>query len=189
MALPNAPFGFRVCRHLTGGDPNRTVEYPIASAYATALGQGDAMKLLNDGTISAASAGDRVIGFFQGVSYTAADGSQQFTNYWPASTVGTNIKASITGDPMVSLTVMCAATAANLVQTIVGNCADLVTGTPSAFTGNSTAYLSATASNAIATFRILKILDYPGNTGQYALVEVQVIEHELLYHGQGTVGV
>lgn len=181
----NAPFGFRPLRHLTGGDPNVTREFPIATGYGTALITGDPVKLLDDGSIALAAAGDRLLGIFQGVSYTDSNGDQKYGN-WPASTTATNIKAAVVADPNVTFEVQSGGTPA---QTNVGNCADHVTGTGSALTGTSAAYLSGTMSNAVAGFRILKIVDKPGNSGQYATLEVQIVEHELVYHGQATVGV
>lgn len=181
----NAPFGFRPLRHLNGGQI-RHQEYPIASAYGTALCEGDAVKLLNDGTIALAAAGDRILGIFMGVRYTAADGSQVFNNRWAASTVGTNIKANVIVDPSVTFEVMSGGTPTSA---DVGQLADHVTGTGSAITGQSAAYLNSSTGTGSAGFRILRLVDKPGNSGQYATLEVQPFEWEFAYHGQATIGV
>lgn len=185
MALANAPFGFRPLRHLSGGQI-RNVEYPIASAYNTAIGEGDVVKLLSTGYIAVAAAGDRPLGVFVGVQYQASDGSNVFSNYWPASTVGSNIKAMVIADPMVTFEVMSGGTPtfAN-----VGELADHVTGTPSSATGNSTAYLNSSSGTGTAGLRILRLVDKPGNSGQYAALEVQFQEHEFLQTVGGTPGV
>lgn len=182
----NTPFGFRPMRHLSGGDANRNMEFPIATGYATAIGTGDIVKLLNDGTIAVAAAGDRPLGVFMGVSYTASDGSQVFTNRWPASTTATNIKASVMADPMVTCEVMSGGTPT---LADAGQIADHVTGTPNAVTGNSTAYLNSSTGTGTAGFRILRLVDKPGNSGQYATLEVQFQEHEFLQTVGATPGI
>jgi len=164
----------------------RNDEYPIATGYATALCTGDPVKLAADGTIELAAAGDRILGIFQGVSYTASDGSQVFTSRWAASTAATNVKASVITDPNVTYEVQSAGTPA---QTNVGNLADHVTGTGSTYTGQSAAVLSATMGTGVAGFRVLRIVDKPGNSGIYASLEVHILEHEFVEFSQATPGV
>lgn len=182
----NAPYGFRPCRHLSGGDPNRTLEFPIATGYATAIGTGDPVKLLADGTIAAAAAGDRVLGIFQGVSYVDSDGNMQFRSRWPASTAGTEIKASVVADPFVTFEVQSGGTPT---AADVGTLADHVVGTPSAIHGGSTAYLSGTMAATAAGFRVLGLINKPGNSGQYSSLEVQIFEHEFSTFVAATPGV
>lgn len=181
----NTPFGFRPHRHLRGG-VIRAKEYPIATGYATALYTGDPVKLLSDGTIALAAAGDRILGIFNGVYYTAADGSNVFTNRWVASTAATNIKAQVFDDPDISYKVMSGGTPT---AADVGQLADHVTGTGNAYTGTSAAYLNSSTGTGSAAVRILRLVDEPGNSGQYAVLEVQPFEWELAYHGQATIGV
>lgn len=181
----NTPFGFRPLRHLRGGVV-RAKEYPIATGYATALCTGDAVKLLSDGSIALAAAGDRILGIFNGAQYTASDGSQIFTNRWAASTAATNIKAQVFDDPDIAYEVMSGGTPTSA---DVGQLADHVTGTGNAYTGTSAAYLNSSTGTGSAGFRILKLVDKPGNSGQYATLEVQPFEFELAYHGQATIGV
>lgn len=184
----STPFGFRPYRHLTGGNPNSTHDFPIASAYATAICTGDAVKLLSDGTIAVAAAGDRVLGVFQGVSYVDSNGNQVFTARWPASTVATAILASVITDPMVTFEVQSdKATAPD--QTDVGLLADHVATAGSSVTGSSGHSLSPTQGTGVAGFRILKLIPKVGNTGIYATVEVSIVEHEYLPVFSGTPGV
>lgn len=182
----NAPFGFRPLRHLSGGDPNRTRQYPIASGYATALGTGDPVKALTDGSIALAAAGERILGIFQGVQYTAADGSAVFTNYWTASTSATNVKASVVTDPNVTFEVQSAGTPV-IADTFL--LADHITGTASSVTGTSAATLSGTMATGNAGFRILALVDKPGNSGLNATLEVQIFEHEYNRDDAATPGV
>jgi hypothetical protein len=192
--MPNGtstPFGFRPYRHLLGGTPNRTREFPIASGYATTLGQGDPVKLLSDGTIAKAAAGDRMVGVFIGVQYVDSSGNAQFTNRWPASATGTNIKASVIADPFVTFEVQSNKASAPD-QTDIGLLADHVVGTASSIHGGSTAYLSATQATGIAQWRIVGLIEKPGNSGIYATVEVAAVEHEYILQPAtltGTAGV
>lgn len=181
----NAPFGFKPHRHRSGG-LIRENEYPIATGYATDIYTGDPVKLLNDGTIARAAAGDRILGIFRGVQYVDSEGNQKFGSRWPASTTATSIKASVMDDPNVSLLVQSGGTPA---QTNVGNLADHVAGTGSNYTGQSGDYLDSTMGTGAAGFRILSIPDYPGNSGQYATLEVMVYEHEFSHVDPATPGV
>lgn len=185
MSLSNAPFGFRPIRHIAGG-VIRANEYPIASAYATAICTGDPVKLLNDGTIALAAAGDRILGIFNGVQYVDSGGNQQFASRWPASTVATDIKANVYDDPKIVFEVQSGGTPTSA---DVGTLADHVTGTGSAYTGRSAAYLSGTMGTGAAGFRVLRLRSTPGNSGQYAVLEVHIFEHELEEHSQATPGV
>ena len=181
----NAPFGFRPYRHLSGGDANRTRQYTIASGYATALYPGDPVKALSDGSIALAAAGDRILGVFRGVQYKAADGSAVF-GYWPASTTATDIKALVATDPNITFEVMSGGTPA---QTNLFNLADHVVGTGNAYTNTSGAYLDSSMGTGNAGFRIIGIVDKPGNSGQYAVLEVQIFEHEFNRDDAATPGV
>ena len=100
MANADTPRGFWPIRHLSGGTI-RANKYTIASAYATNIFPGDVVKLVAGGGIEAAAAGNRLLGVFQGVKYTAADGSQVYAKYWPASTVATDIEATVYDDPNI----------------------------------------------------------------------------------------
>jgi hypothetical protein len=182
----NQPFGFRVCRHLSGGDPNRNLEFPIASGYATNIGTGDPVKLLADGSIASAAAGDRILGIFMGVQYIDSLGNAVFAPRWPASAVATEIKASVIVDPLVTFEVQSAGTPA---VTDIGTLADHVAGTPSTIHGGSTAALSGTMATGAAGFRVIGIINKPGNTGQYASVEVVLFETEFSHFVAATPGV
>ncbi len=181
----NAPYGFRPHRHLEGG-LIRHNEYPIATGYATTIFSGDPVKLLSDGTLAQAAAGDRILGIFQGCSYTASDGSFVPNPIWPASTTATNIKAQVIDDPKVTYRVQSAGTPA---VTNTGNLADHVVGTGSTMTGLSGSTLDSSMGTGAAGWRVLRLVDEPGNSGQFASLEVQLHESELAYHGQATVGV
>lgn len=188
MALANTPFGFKPLRHQSGG-VIRPDEYTIASAYATTIGTGCPVKALNDGTIGLASAADRLVGIFGGCSYIASDGTPKFEKHWVASTAtatGSTIRAYIWTDPKIVYLVQSGGTPA---LTNVFNLADHVVGTVSLVSGLSADYLNSSMGTADKGFRILKIYDAPGNSGQYALLEVQIFQHEFSSDDASTPGV
>jgi hypothetical protein len=117
------------------------------------------------------------IGVFGGVSYTAADGSYVYSQYWPTGTTATNIKAYVYDDPYTVFKVQSAGTIA---QTNVGNCADLVAGAGSTSTGQSGFESSGTMAAGTATVKILGLYETPDNAmGANAIIEVLINEHLL----------
>ena len=186
----STPFGFRPFRHLMGGTPNRFMEYPIATGYGTAIGTGDPVALISDGTITQCAANTRVLGVFMGVDYLNADGEAIFSAYWPASTTATDIKAHVIVDNAVTYEVQSNKSSAP-VQDDVGLLADHVTAVPSTLHGGSGAVLSSTQATGDAQWRILSLIKKPTNTGaQYDTVEVSVWESELAVRGdESTPGV
>ena len=179
MANINQPFGFKPVRHAGGGEI-RTNEYTIASLYNTAIYKGLVVQQTTDGSLIVAEAGNvDNIGVFDGVSYVDAQGRQQFSNYWPASTAATKIKAFVYDDPMIIFQVQSDATGAALVD--VGNGADLVTTTGSTATGMAATVLdTANLATTGKTFRILRIVNDGVNvSGPYSVVEVLFNEHVL----------
>ena len=188
MANTDATRGFWPLRHMTGGTI-RMSEYSITSGYGTGIFYGDAVKLVAAGTIESAAAGDRILGIFQGVEYTDAQGNVVFSKYWPASTTATNIKASVVDDPNVTFGVQ---SAGSTVAADIGNLGDHVAGAGNTSTGISGFELNGTTSTGAAGFRVLRIIDAPNNeAGTNVDLEVQIYQHELNEHidADGTAGV
>jgi hypothetical protein len=189
MLGASQPFGFRPYRHLAGGVPSRTTEQTIASAYDTAIGVGDPVALIGDGSIVQCAANVRVLGIFDGVQYIDVNSNVVFTNRWTADAVATEIKANVVSDPMVTFEVESAKVTAPD-QSDVGLIADHVVAVPNALHGTSGAYLHATQSTAVAQWRIIGLIPKPYNTGQvFDTVEVTCVEHEYLPIFGGTPGV
>jgi hypothetical protein len=188
MANADTPRGFWPIRHLTGGTI-RANKHTIASAYNTNIFRGDLVKLVAAGGIEAAAAGNRFVGVFQGVKYTAADGSQVYTKYWPANTVATNIEAYVWDDPNILFGIQ---SAGSTVAADVGNLGDHVAGAGSTTTGLSAHELNGTTGTGVASFRILDKVDQPDNAwGTNVLLVVHPYEHEFNQHidADGTPGV
>ena len=186
-----AAHGFKPLRHLSGGQI-RTNEYSIAIDYATAIYTGDPVKFVAAGTIELAAAGNVILGVFQGVSYAKSDGEVVFTKYWPGAVAGaTNVVALVIDDPMVAYSVFDDGDSDFLTLADQGGCANHVAGTGSTVTGLSGDMLDTSdASNAVAGFKILRVVNRPGNAygsanGDQVEVEVKVNEPFLAHHTAG----
>jgi hypothetical protein len=97
MSATSAPFGFRPAYQPIGLD--RAKKYTIASAYGTAIYKNKPVILNTNGTIVDGTAAADLLGVFAGVEYTDAQGKPNYSNYWPAGQVATNITAWVYDDP------------------------------------------------------------------------------------------
>lgn len=177
MANRDAPAGFRVVRHATGGDPNRLNTYLIASGLASNIGKGDPVIPVNTSkNINIATATARLIGVFFGVQYYDADGVQ-YRNKWATGTVlttGTVAEASVSDDPAILFAIQ---GDEDIVLADIGAMADVVIGTPDAL-GNSTTELDSSNIGTGDTLRIEELLKEDGNAyGDFADVVVQISKH------------
>ena len=177
MANVDAAFGFVPIRHMSGNAP-RANKYTIASGLAENIFTGDLVVLINSGLLTPHTAGEaNNIGVFGGVSYTAADGSYVYSEYWPSGKVATDIIAYVYDDPYTVFKVQSAGTTA---QTNIGNCADVVAGAGSTLTGQSGFELSGTMAATLASCKILAVYEAPDNAfGTNAIMEVLITEHLL----------
>lgn len=161
MANNNAPFGMKPVQHLTGGviGPNK-MNYTIASGYGTDLFIGDPVDISGTGAngrsgIVRATAGDtnKILGTFAGCSYKNASGQPVWSQYWPASTVATDIQAYVFDDPNLLFEVQCDST--GVANADIGLNANLEAGSGSATTFLSGFLLDASAGMATtATFQL-----------------------------------
>ena len=101
MAYPaiSAPYGLKPVKLLSGSPfVGVTRHYKIASGYATSIFYGDAVTLVTGGTVQrdAADAAMTPVGVFLGCTYTDPNlGYKLFSQYYPASTVATDIEAYV----------------------------------------------------------------------------------------------
>ena len=177
MANADAAFGFVPTRHMSGNAP-RTNKYTCASGLAENIFKGDLCIIIATGLITPHTATEtNNIGVFDGVSYTASDGSYVYSEYWPSGTVATDIIIYIYDDPHTVFKVQSAGSPA---QTNIGNCADVVAGGGSTTTGQSGFEMSGTMSNGTASLKILGLYEAPDNAfGTNAIMEVLINEHLL----------
>jgi hypothetical protein len=190
MANADNAIGFVPIKHKTGGEI-RLTEYTIASSYGTALGRGDPVELVGEGTTIQKSAAGNVdnIGIFAGVRYIDTNGNPVYSEYWPASTVTKGTVAAVAlvwDDPLIVWRVQADTCAA----TNIGTLCDWDSGTPSSTTRLSGAELTIGTGTTGGSMRVLGLSDIPDNAyGQYAKVDVMFAEHALLTGAAGAGGV
>lgn len=188
MSSTSAPFGFRPSFHNSG--QMRPKAYVIASAYAVNIFAGDPVKLTDsgviqlgtsDGTRSGTVDGIALLGIFAGVQYRDSNGKPVVSNYWPASTTGTEIQAFVYDDPETLFDVEYVnPSSGTTVQTAVGEECDWTVATPggSTATGLSNTYLTAIQSTS-GQFQITGFGYGPDNllTDAYVVATVRINEH------------
>ena len=179
MANADTPHGFIPFRH-RGGGVIRANAYQFASAYGTNLFTGDAVILSSGDVAIAAQDSGTLLGIFAGCRYRAADGSQVFSPYWPASTVTLNserVTAYVYDDPMISYRVQTETSSTYAKATHDGNVYDIeLDHAGSTFTGQSGMELDLTDTGT-GQFHVLGLIDEPGNAvGVNAKIEVMIAE-------------
>ena len=160
MANQDAAFGMRPVKRI-GGTPytGGQSRYRIASNYGTAIFQGDMVMQVTGGGIEVHADGGTVpiVGVFNGCEYTdPTTGKKTFSNFYPASTVASDIIAFIIDDPMVIFEIQAAI--AFPVADLLGNFDIVYTTAGSTVTGLSGAELQVT-DGGTATSLPLKALD------------------------------
>lgn len=174
MAYPtiDAPYGL-VPVGLIGGRSysGATRKMKIASNYGTAIGKGDLVKRVNDGTIerdgsTTAFPATGTLGIFMGCSYTDPNTSQlTFNNQYPASTVASDIEAFVADDPdLIMKVAICSSgtTMATLGRTVIGNKTSLISNTLTTINGRSK--LAASSSINTTSTLPLHIIDVVDTT-------------------------
>jgi hypothetical protein len=188
MSSTSAPFGFRPSFHNSG--QMRPKAYVIASGYAVNIFSGDPVKLTDngvvqlgtsDGTRSGTVGGVLLLGIFAGVQYRDSNSRPVVSNYWPASTTGTEIQCYVYDDPETLFDVQYDnPSAGTTVQTAVGEECDWVVASPggSTATGLSSAYLGVIESTS-GQFQITGFGYGPDNvlTDAYVVATVRINEH------------
>ena len=163
MANQNAAFGLRPLGKL-GSNVNSegVTEYKIASGASGNIFSGDPVKMTNAGTILVAAAGDQLLGVFRGCKFTNSSGEIIFSAHWPNGTVTSDAVAFVVDDPNALFEVESAATG-SVVQTVVGNNADIVYASGSTTDGQSAVTISGTTAATSAQLRIVGISNDPEN--------------------------
>jgi len=163
MANQDAAFGLKPLGKL-GSNVNSegTTEYSIASGASGNIFSGDPVKMANTGTILVAAAGDQLLGVFRGCRYTNASGEVIYSSYWPNGTVSSDAVAFVVDDPNALFEVQSAATG-SVVQTVVGNNADIVYAAGSTSDGQSGVEISGTTAATSAQLRIVGFSGDPEN--------------------------
>ena len=161
MAYPTVagPYGFQPI-NLIGGQvfAGSTRLIPIASGSGTSIFYGDVVRLNTGGTLSkvstTATATDAV-GIFLGCQFTNPTTKQLLQQqYYPASTVASDIQAFVLDDPdalfKVAVTAAGASTISGVTRAAVGQNSALILTAGSTTTGDSLASISATTGSGSA---------------------------------------
>ena len=106
MATSASPYGARPIGTLSasGSFTGKTRNLPIITTYATAIFNGDFVKVAADGTVAKDSGTTALtaVGIFMGCSYTdPTSGQKTFSDQWPASNAATDAMAYVIDDPNV----------------------------------------------------------------------------------------
>jgi hypothetical protein len=162
----------------------RPVNAEVKSGYGTDIFQqqpcryglsGDSGSV--EGYIVPAAANERLIGTFMGVEFTDVTGRRRVSNYWPASTVGTQIVAYVTTDPTIVYEVQ-----ANAALSIdkIGQQYNIDSGTGNTTTGLSNVQLNVASSATNAQLRVINLSNYIDNawSDAFPIVQVQIAEHQ-----------
>jgi len=182
MANIDAPFGLRPLRHRFGG-VIRMTEYPLSTACDT-IGKGDAV-LLNSGKVILATAGQVVLGCFQGVRVIDSTNSVTYDQFYASGTFAGAVSrtAFVIDDPNVSYAIQVddGATVFSSTLNYVGQNADLLAHVVAdSTTKQSVAQIEAnTLASTVAQFRILGLYEAPDNVSDGSgneIVEVQINE-------------
>jgi len=200
----NSPKGFLPSTYLNGAVwDGQTLDYPIASGYATSIFTGDPVTTTNGYLAIGAAGTNPLVGVFQGVKYYDSTGNPQFSKYWPASTVTfqtQDAQAMIVNDANVMFDIQVddstgPHTHPYASQSNMGFNASFVLGSGSTATGLSSTYLDYTTINTGATLnlKLIKFVPVPGNgtptsSAQWYNNVLVIINNHKYKGGTGTLG-
>ena len=198
MAFPtvNAPYGLKPV-NLVGGQvfAGATRLIPVASGYNTSIFAGDLVKLVSGGTLEkdAGTSTATPVGVFLGCTYTDPVLKYQvFSQYYPANTVASDIKAYVADDPATLFQVAVVSsgtTIGSIGRTAVGNNSSLVQNAGSTTSGNSKVAISATtATTNTLPVRIIDVVEETA-TGSDAFVEAIVKINAGMHQYENATGV
>tara|TARA_R100001163_G_C5032720_1_gene172512 strand:- start:534 stop:1106 length:573 start_codon:yes stop_codon:yes gene_type:complete len=188
MANQDAAFGLRPVK--TSTSSQRQNRYRIASGYATSIFQGDLVTVNTNGTITRVAAGDNALclGVFNGCSYVDSSGDIIFSNYWPASTTGTDIFANVIDDPSATFEIQSDDTFP--VTDLFGNFDIVDTTAGSTVSGNSRMELdlSTGATTAALALKAIDISQDPENSDTSSTNTNVIVKINNHLFSAGTVG-
>ena len=165
MANQDAAFGMRAIGKVGQNRDNQGLsEYSIA-ASATAIYQGDAVKMASTGTIVVAGAGGAITGVLNGIFYTDANTNKPtWANHLAASNTATDIVGFISDDPYERYEIQSNNAAASA-TTDIFNVADIAyaAGSSPDFVSQVELDDSTLAAGSSATLQILGLSKDPSN--------------------------
>lgn len=178
MSSIASPFGLKPTAH-----PSGTLRSPvigtIASGLASNIFQFSPVAFDAGGFIIPAVAGARSIGTFLGVEFTGTDGRRRVANTWVTGTVGTDIVAYFSEDP---LTIYQIQADGPIAQLQIGQQFDWTALAGNGTTGLSSVALATASAAANAGLRVIGIPPAPDNVvgDAFTIVQVQISEHQFV---------
>lgn len=175
MSSVASPFGLKPAFHPSG--ILRQLQGVIASGFTSDIFQFAPVAIAANGTLTPAAPGARFIGAFMGVEWTATDGRRRVGNRWEANTVGTDIVAYYTSDPVMTYEIQADG---SIAQTEIGQQYDFTAQTGNGVTGLSSVALDTASAAANAGMRIVGVNPAPDNIvgDAFTIVQVQISEHQ-----------
>ena len=169
----------------SGSYTGKVRHYKIASNDGTAIFYGDFVKMTSAGVVTLYTGTTALtpIGVFMGCSYTDPNTNQlTFSQFYPASTVASDIDAYVLNDPFVEMRMQGDAT---LAQTALGNNAAVVQTAGSTSIGRSrNAFDSSTiATTATLPVKLIEFVEGPDSAVGDSFTDVIVmfnVGHQLL---------
>lgn len=185
MAYPtvSAPYGLLAVGRIDGMPyAGATRQIPIATGYATAIFNGDTVKLDTSGFLVADTGTNNAtpVGVLVGVEYINAQGQRIFGQYYPAlaSTTTFPAKAFVIDDPMAAFKVAVVSsgtTMATVGRAVIGANMALVQNVGSTISGDSNVAVLSTSAATTNTLPVRVIDVVPETaTGSDAFAEVIV---------------
>lgn len=176
----NAPFGFQPIYHPSGSV--RPQAFTLTDSYTSTILQNQPVKLSTDGVVVPATVADAIIGTFQGVEFTDADGRRRVSNKWIASNYGTDITAYVTSDPYIVYQIQSNA-AVNV--TNIGNqfdFANITAGSTTTGLSQATLDVSTATTSGSNTLRLVGITPSADNNwgDTYVICQVEIADHQFV---------
>lgn len=186
MAYPtvSAPYGLKPVNRIDGMPYAGAIrQIPVASGYATAIFNGDTVKI-SDGYIVADTGTDDATpcGVLVGCAYTNSSGQPVEGQYYPAA--ASNAVAYVVDDPMAAFKVAVVSgttTVAGVARTVVGSNMALVQNTGSTTTGDSAVAVLSTSTSTTNTLpvRVIDVVpDTITSSGTYVELIVKINTHQ-----------
>jgi hypothetical protein len=169
MANVNDPNGFTPSYHMSGGTI-RPSEFAIASGATGSIFSGDVV-ILSSGYVVQGTATAAPLGVFQGVQYTATDGTPIWSKVWTGGTAtlgSADAQAYVYVDPDICYEVSSSGTPT---QASVGAVYTITTTAGDTNNGRSKEAVTTTTTSGIA--KVVGFVERPDNSiGQYARLNV-----------------
>lgn len=182
MVAVSNPFGCQPAYSNNGNIAARP--YSIASGYAANILKYSPVKLISDGTLQAAAAGDvDIIGIFAGVTWIDAQGVPHSSDMWTTGTVTTTNSspffAWVWDDPTMVFNIQCDATLA----LSTGSQVDFSNTTAGSTTTGLSACTAAAAGDTTSGQNQLRVVGIGTQIGNawgdaFPIIQVQIAQHQ-----------